>query len=56
MRDKMEKWTKHCRFGKFVENTKIIPTKVFLMENKWSPYFTTEAKYTLQDLLDYSEE
>jgi len=52
--DKVEKWRKHCKHGKFIENTKIIPTKVFLMESKWQSYLNNEEKYSIHDLLEYT--
>jgi len=51
--DKVIKWKKHQKFGTFIENTKIIPTKVFLMENKWQPYLTQDEKYSISDLFDH---
>jgi atypical dual specificity phosphatase len=51
---KVEKWRKHCNHGKFIENTKIIPTKVFLSEQKWQDHLGIEERYTIQDLIEYS--
>jgi len=51
--DKVIKWKKHQKFGTFIENTKIIPTKVFLMENKWQPYLVQEEKYSISDLFEH---
>ena len=42
-------------YGTFIKDTKIIPTKVFLMDKKWNPYLANEEKYSIFDLLQYLE-